>query len=197
VEAGQGGAMSVLDLIPTPWRIGLAALALSALAIFFFKIGGSWEAGRYVEEKAKAARQRDEQMGRVLADLRGAQEKGRLLALRVQANDETHQKELSSVQQNQKRLASRLATSELRLSVVLAATGHSASGEQLPAAASTVGVVHAGTRAELDPAFAQRVVAIAGDGDEGLTALAACQGYVKEILGANQYFPGSTDSDSP
>ena len=173
-------------LIPLTWRPWLVGALLLGAGIFIFRFGGSYEAGRYVEEKARLAQKNAEAMGLVLADLRVAQEKSRALAGRVQANDELHQKELSRVQQNQKLLSSRLATSELRLSVQLAATaGPAASGQQLPAVAGAGGVVHAGARAELDPAHAQRIVAITGDGDEGLTALAACQGYVKEILKAD------------
>ena len=37
-------------------------------------------------------------------------------------------------------------------------------------------------RARLDPAHAQRIIGITGDGDQGLIALQACQSYVKEIL---------------
>ncbi len=54
-------------------------------------------------------------------------------------------------------------------------------GLGLPAATGPGRVDHGEARAELDPAAAQRIVAIAGDGDQGLIALAACQGYVKEI----------------
>ena len=42
------------------------------------------------------------------------------------------------------------------------------------------------TRGELDPAAAQRIVAITGDGDEGLKALQACQAYVREIGGVGE-----------
>ncbi|WP_301842743.1 hypothetical protein U9R80_16720 [Pseudomonas sp. JQ170C] len=42
-------------------------------------------------------------------------------------------------------------------------------------------VVHGVARGELVPAAAQRIVAIAGDGDQGLIALQACQAYVREV----------------
>ena len=51
----------------------------------------------------------------------------------------------------------------------------------MPASAAAVGVVHGGTRARLDPAHAQRIVAITDAGDRGLIALQACQNYVKEV----------------
>jgi hypothetical protein len=76
---------------------------------------------------------------------------------------------LRDAQTNQAHLRDRLATADLRVSVLLNTTG-------------TCGVVHGGARAELAPAAAQRIVAIAGGGDQGLIALAACQSYVKEIV---------------
>ena len=67
----------------------------------------------------------------------------------------------------------------MRLSVLLAVPG---GGGGLPAATGAGGVDHGEARGELDPAAAQRIVAIASDGDQGLIALAACQSYVKEIV---------------
>ncbi|WP_308447998.1 lysis system i-spanin subunit Rz [Pseudomonas protegens] len=98
---------------------------------------------------------------------------------RLQANDETHYKELRDAQSNQVRLRDKLATTELRLSVLLASTATDGGGG-LPAATGAGGLVHGAARAELDPAAAQRIVAIAGEGDQGLIALRACQGYIRE-----------------
>ena len=56
-----------------------------------------------------------------------------------------------------------------------------AGGDAVPSATGTVGVVYGGERAELDRAFAQRIVRIAQEGDEGLIALAACQGYARSV----------------
>lgn len=66
----------------------------------------------------------------------------------------------------------RLATADLRLSVLLNTVASGGSGG-VSATAGTCGVVHGGARAELAPVAAQRIVAIAGDGDQGLIALAA------------------------
>lgn len=193
--------MSVLDLIPASWRPWLVGAVLAAMALFFFKIGGFYEAGRYVQElaqlKTQQAKAEQQRMASVLADLRGAQQKSRALADRIQANDEIHQKELTGVQSNQKILTSRLATSELRLSVLLASTAQSAGDQHLSASASAGGVVHAASRGELDPAAAQRIVAITGDGDEGLTALSACQGYVNELIKADQLQADAADTQEP
>ncbi|WP_280043355.1 lysis system i-spanin subunit Rz [Pseudomonas sp. Hg5Tf] len=112
------------------------------------------------------------------------QERRRALEDQLQAKDKTHHQELTNAQATQARLRDRLATSDLRLSVLLAAPG---SGSGVPAASSTSGVVHGAARGELDPAAAQRIVAITGDGDEGLKALQACQSYVRDINSASRY----------
>ncbi|MFL1559570.1 lysis protein, partial [Pseudomonas sp. O11] len=67
-----------------------------------------------------------------------------------------------------------------RLSVLLDATD-SASGCNVPAAAGTVGLVHAARRAQLDPAHAQRIIDITDDGDNAVIALRACQAYVRAV----------------
>jgi catalase (peroxidase I) len=108
-------------------------------------------------------------------------EKGRRKALedRLQVIDETYFKEFSDAQKNISRLRDRLATSDLRLSVLLAEG--SASGCSMRAGAEASGVAHGGARARLDPAHAHRIVAITDTGDQGLIALAACQAYVREV----------------
>jgi hypothetical protein len=74
----------------------------------------------------------------------------------------------------------RIATADLRLSVLLDATTSAGNGS-LSATTATGGVVHGPTRAELDPAHAQRIIGVTDDGDRGLIALAACQAYAKEV----------------
>ncbi|MQU22177.1 lysis protein, partial [Pseudomonas helleri] len=111
-------------------------------------------------------------------------EQGQRIALeaRLKTNDETHYKELSDAQKTQQHLSDRLATADVRLSVLLAATSpNRPGGDRLSAAAGPGGMVHGATRAELDPAHAQRIIGITGDGDQGLIALAACQAYAKEV----------------
>ena len=163
---------------------------LPALALVLgLALGGwlawSWQANAYgkaLAEQAEAYSTDREQAATAVINWQGEQQDTRrTLEDRLQANDETHYKELRDAQSNQARLRDRLATAELRLSVLLNATA-SGGGGGLPATAGTCGVVHGGTRAELDPAAAQRIVAIAGDGDQGLIALAACQDYVKEVF---------------
>ena len=94
--------------------------------------------------------------------------------------DQKHTKELSNAQRYQTFLRDHLATTELRLSVLLDATD-TASGFNVPAAPGAVGVVHAAHRAQLDPAHAQRIIAITYDGDNAVIALRACQAYVRAV----------------
>ncbi|WP_340053059.1 lysis system i-spanin subunit Rz [Pseudomonas sp. JAI120] len=109
-------------------------------------------------------------------------EQGKRLATeqRLFAADQQHSRELSDVQRNQAALRDRLATADVRLSVLLDATD-SASGCDVPAIPGAVGVVHAARRAQLDPAHAQRIIGITDAGDKGLIALRACQAYAKEV----------------
>ena len=110
-------------------------------------------------------------------------EQGKRLALEqwLSASDQAHYRELADEKTKQARLRDRLATADLRLSVQLdaAATGCNA----VQATTRTGGVVHAARRAQLDPAHAQRIIGITGDGDQGLIALQACQAYAKEVSG--------------
>ncbi len=111
---------------------------------------------------------------------RADQDKRLALEQRLSVNDQAHHKELSDAQTNQARLRDRLATADLRLSVLIDATDP-ASGCSVPASTEAVGVVHGRARARLDPAHAQRIIAITDTGDQGLIALKACQAYAKEI----------------
>jgi hypothetical protein len=93
---------------------------------------------------------------------------------------------LTDVQRNQDRLRDRLATADLRLSVLLDATsagsGSVSAATATATATATGGVVHGPTRAELDPAHAQRIIAITDTGDRGLIALQACQSYAMAVV---------------
>jgi len=114
------------------------------------------------------------------AQARAEQDKRLALEQQLAGQDQQHTKELSDVLRNQAVLRDRLATSDVRLSVLLDAAD-SASGCNVPATPGAVGVVHAARRAQLDPAHAQRIIAITGDGDQGLIALRACQTYVRGV----------------
>ena len=114
------------------------------------------------------------------AQTRIEQDKRLGLEGRLQSIDEAHFKEFSDAQKNISRLRDRLATADVRLSVLLDATD-SAGDCNVPAAPGAVGVVHATRRAQLDPAHAQRIIAITDDGDNAVIALRACQAYVRAV----------------
>ena len=160
---------------------------LIAVLVLGFVLGGwlawTWQANAYGKDMAAQAnaysRDREQAAVAVIDWQESQQFERRALEDRLQANDETHYKELRDAQTSQARLRDQLATADVRLSVLLAAAPNGGGG--LSTAAGAGSVDHGGARAELDPAAAQRIVAIVGDGDQGLIALAACQAYVKKI----------------
>ncbi|WP_282410704.1 lysis system i-spanin subunit Rz [Pseudomonas sp. PS02303] len=176
--------MRVVDLIPAPFRLLAVGVLLTALA------GGSaasawkvqdWRYGQQLAEQAGLHKDDLIAIGNAAAhQLRTAQDNRRDLEQRLSASEQTHYKELSDAQTNQARLRDRLATADLRLSVLLDATA-TAGNDTVPAPTSTSGLVHGATRAQLDPAHAQRIIGITDAGDQGLIALAACQAYAKEV----------------
>ena len=96
------------------------------------------------------------------------------------ASDQAHYRALTDAKTNQDRLRDRIATADLRLSVLLDATPATGS-DGMQATTGPGRLVHGTARAQLDPAHAQRIIGITGDGDQGLIALQACQDYVMAI----------------
>ncbi len=143
-----------------------------------------WQANSYdkaLAEQAEAYGRDREQAAVAVIDWQEAeQERRRTLEESLRVKDDAHYRESSHAQKDMSRLRDRLATADLRLSVLLDSPAE-ASGCAVPATAGTGSVVHGRTRAQLDPAHAQRIVAITGDGDQGLIALAACQAYAKAV----------------
>ncbi|KJZ41726.1 lysis system i-spanin subunit Rz [Pseudomonas fluorescens] len=176
--------MRLVDLIPAPYRLLAKGVLLAAL------IGGSaasawqvqdWRYGQQLAEQAGLYKDDLIAISNAAAEqVRTAQDNRLALEQRLSTSEQTHYKELSDAQRNQARLRDRLTTADLRLSVLLDATA-AASGGTVSAATPTGGVVHDGTRAQLDPAHAQRIIGITDAGDQGLIALAACQAYAKEV----------------
>ena len=109
-------------------------------------------------------------------------EQGKRLALEqwLAASDQAHYRVLTDEKTKQERLRDRLATADLRLSVLLDTTPATGS-DGMQTTTSPGGVVHGTARAQLDRAHAQRIIGITGDGDQGLIALQACQAYAKEV----------------
>ena len=143
-----------------------------------------WQANTYGQQLA--AKEADHQAERTnLANANSAQilaEQGKRFALEqwLAASDQAHYRVLTDEKTKQERLRDRLATADLRLSVLLDTTGATGSNG-MQATTSPGGVVYGTARAQLDRAHAQRIIRITGDGDQGLIALKACQAYAKEI----------------
>ena len=156
----------------------LALMAGSAWAAW------EWQANAYGQQLA--AKETAYQTERTnLANTNSAQilgEQAKRLALEqwLAASDQSHYRALTDEKTKQARLRDRLITADLRLSVQRDASAATSCGG-VQATTSTGGVVHGAHRAQLDPAHAQRIIGITGDGDQGLIALAACQSYAREV----------------
>ncbi len=176
--------MRLFDLIPTQFRIGAVALLLVTLVAGSAALAWTAQGWRYGEQLERQARLHSDTLKELslasAALQRKEQDKRFALEQRLQSNDEIHYKELTDEQTKQARLRDRLATADLRLSVVLATT-ETTSGCSVPTTTATGRVVHGPTRAQLDSAHAQRIIGITDTGDQGLIALRACQAYVKEV----------------
>lgn len=162
-----------------PWRlVGAVTLVLIACA-------GAWQVQdwRYGKQLAEQDRLHTDTLNQLTMAAATAQqaEQDKRLALeqRLAASDKTHSEKMTNAQKAQALLRDRLATSDLRLSVLIDAG--STGGCSVPSTAGAGGVVHGPVRAELDPAHAQRIVAITDEGDRGLIALQACQAYAKAV----------------
>ena len=157
--------------------ISLALMAGSAWA------GWEWQANAYGQQlAAKEAAYQTERTD--LANANSAQilaEQGKRLALEqwLAASDQFHYRALTDEKTKQTRLRDRLATADLRLSVQLNAATTGCDAVQTSTGAG--GMVYGARRAKLDPAHAQRIIGITGDGDQGLIALQACQEYAKGV----------------
>ena len=165
----------------------LIALLVLVAGLMTVTAAGTWQVQdwRYGKRLAEQDRLHHSDLATIsnvaAAKVRADQDKRLALEQRLSASDQTHHEALTNAQKDQARLRDRLATSDLRLSVLLDTTD-SASGCSVPTGTEAVGMVHGGARARLDPAHAQRIVGITDAGDQGLIALAACQAYVRAIV---------------
>ncbi|WMJ01410.1 lysis system i-spanin subunit Rz [Pseudomonas chlororaphis subsp. aurantiaca] len=175
------------------WRWGVLALVLGAAV--GARIAWVWQTDELTKQAAGYERQlaakdlahgREREQAAEAALGQAAIHQAQRLDLedRLQAQDKTHWKEMNDAQQAQARLRDRLATADLRLSVLLDAGTAAAQGGDsgMRAPAGTGGLVDGALRAQLDPAHARRIIAITNEGDRGLIALKACQGYVREVI---------------
>lgn len=156
------------------------------LALSLAAAGVTWKVQdwRYGKALAEQARLQTESVRQLTLSAATAQqhETDKRLALEQQlsTSEQTHYRALSDAQRDQDRLRDRLATADVRLSVLLDANDVAA-GCAVPAATGAGGLDHGAPRARLDPAHAQRIIAITDAGDRGLIALQACQAYIRAL----------------
>ncbi|SDB18323.1 Bacteriophage Rz lysis protein [Pseudomonas sp. NFACC23-1] len=176
--------MRLVELISPQYRVVVAGLLLCALVAASSSIAWKVQDWRYGQQLEKQSRLHTETLNQITlasaALQRTEQDKRLALEQRLAANDQTHYRALTDAQRDQDRLRDRLATADVRLSVLLDATD-TANGCAVPATAGTGGVVYGATRARLDPAHAQRIIGITDAGDRAVIALQACQGYVRSL----------------
>lgn len=165
-----------------------AALKLAlvgVLALLLITTGGVWQVQdwRYGKLLAEQASLHNDDLTAIrnaaAALVRADQDKRLALEQRLAVSDKTQHEKLTNAQKDQAILRDRLATADLRLSVLLS-TDY-AGGCAVSAFPRASGVVHGGARAQLDPAHAQRIVSITDAGDAAIIALAACQAYAREV----------------
>lgn len=165
--------------------IGVSWKILGALALVLAGFGSAWQFqdwryGKQLAEQARLSAETLNQLAMVGATAQQAQQDKRFaLEQKLAASEKTHFEKMTNAQNDQARLRDRLATADVRLSVLIDAD--SAGGCSVSAATGAGGVDHAAVRARLDPAHAQRIVAITDTGDRGLIALQACQSYVRAL----------------
>jgi hypothetical protein len=176
--------MPAFGLIPMSYRVIGIVVFLAVLA------GGSaalawhfqdWRYGRQLAEQATLQAEALNQLT-LAAAVQQQTEQNRRLALEqhLSTSEQTHYRALSDAQRDQGRLRDRLATADVRLSVLLD-THDAASVCAMPTASGACRVDHGTARARLDPAHAQRIIAITDGGDRGLIALQACQAYIRAL----------------
>lgn len=173
----------------TPFQ-KLSGVVVLALMLMAGSAGVTWQVqdwrlGKQLSEQLSAQNaahqgQLDAITNEAWRQQKAEQEKRLATEQQIAVQDQQHAQELSDAKHNQAALRDRLATADVRLSVLLDATD-TASRCDVPAAPGPAGVVHAARRAQLDPAHAQRIVAITDDGDNAIIALRACQAYVRAI----------------
>jgi hypothetical protein len=174
-------------MTPVQKLAGLVALILvlmAAAAGVTWQVQ-DWRLGKQLSEQLSAQSaahqiQLDAITNEAWRQQKAEQDKRLATEQQIAAQDQQHSKELSDAQRNQARLRDQLATADVRLSVLLDATD-TAGRCDVPATPGAAGVVHAARRAQLDPAHAQRIVAITDDGDNAIIALRACQAYVRAV----------------
>ncbi|AUM68536.1 lysis system i-spanin subunit Rz [Pseudomonas fluorescens] len=176
--------MSAFDLMPFSSRILVVLMLLALLAggpaVLAWRVQ-DWRYGQQLAQLAQSQATTLNQITQAAAlQQKAEQDKRQALEQQLAASEQTHYRALSDAQRDQDRLRDRLATADVRLSVLLDADDIAA-GCAVSATTRPGGVDHGAPRARLDPAHAQRIIAITDAGDRGLIALQACQAYIRAL----------------
>lgn len=168
----------------------IAGLAVLVLLLMASAAGVTWQVqdwrlGKQLSERLSAQSaahqgQLDAITNEAWRQQKAEQDKRLAIEQQIAVQDQQHTQELSDAQRNQASLRDRLATADVRLSVLLDGTD-TAGRCDVPNTPGTAGVVHAARRAQLDPAHSQRIIRITDDGDNAIIALRACQAYVRAV----------------
>ena len=161
-----------------------ALLLTLALMVGSAWVAWVWQANAYGQQLAK----QDTAHQTTLTNLANAssalivaeQSKRFVLEQWLAASDKAHYRVLTDAKTNQARLRDRLATADLRLSVLLDTTATNGS-DGMQTSTGPGRVVYGTARAQLDRAHAQRIIGITSEADQGLIALRACQAYAKTV----------------
>lgn len=140
---------------------------IAALAACLVLMYGGWS---HIKDQAKELAGATDRIDTLERAAESRKKTQRLLA----QLDTEHTKALTDAQTANYQLRASVGTGARRLSV-------KASCPAVRTTSATAGLDHAKSRAELDPPTAERIVAIANDGDEGLIALRAAQDYITNI----------------
>ncbi|MCW2290528.1 MULTISPECIES: lysis protein [Pseudomonas] len=189
--------MSWLSLIPLKYRVlAGASLAVTLLvgAAGLGWLAQGWRLGERMAEQGRELEQqiavRDKLHADTLAmaqsaaagEARRANEKRLTLEQQLQAASQNQHRRLTDAEKTAARLRDRLATAELRLSVLVASPGASdAGGGAVSSTASAGRLVDGARRADIDAGSAQRIVGIVERGDRAIIALGMCQAYARTI----------------
>ncbi|SDI77312.1 hypothetical protein SAMN05216588_12449 [Pseudomonas flavescens] len=189
--------MSVLSLIPSNYRLlmaaGLALTLLVGAAGLGWLVQG-WRLGERMAEQGREFEQqiaqRDKRYADTLAtaqsaaasEVRLAHDRRLTLERQLQAISQNQHRRLTDAQSTATRLRDRLATAELRLSVLLASPGAADAGAGAVSPTTSAGRLVDGTRrADIDAGSAQRIVGIVERGDRAIIALGMCQAYARTL----------------
>lgn len=189
--------MSWLSLIPLNYRVLASAGLAVALLVGAAGLGWLAQGWRLGERMAEQGREFEQQIAALekgyadtlamaqraaASEARRAHEKRLTLEQQLQATSQNQHRRLTDAEKTAARLRDRLATAELRLSVLLASSDATDAGGSAMSSTAAAGRLVDGThRADIDAGSAQRIVGIVERGDRAIIALAMCQAYAREI----------------